>query len=283
MPPAPFRHRQPIECFKLICYHKQDCKEKGYLSSNSTVRLVYLFSFNRIIFTKGDVSMNQEKIGKFIAELRKDKNMTQVELADKLGITDRAISKWENGRGMPDISLFEPLCKELNISINELLKGERIIENDTEYLSAEAMMSYNRYMKRKEKQKIVSLFVVIGIALFAVITMAVLSFNKTFFETRYVSDFVRGVNIPIPKYSYYRGTGGMDEYTAKLQTFKQPDEVNILIDGYLWSLEKVEYDNEIYYYDRENDFTILQYRINNDGIGFVNTIYITYQAGRIDR
>ena len=50
--------------------------------------------------------MNQEKIGKFILDLRKEKNMTQNELADKLGITDRAISKWENGRGMPDLSLL---------------------------------------------------------------------------------------------------------------------------------------------------------------------------------
>ena len=65
--------------------------------------------------------MNQEKIGKFISELRKKKNMTQLDLANKLGVTDRAISKWENGRGLPDLSLLKPLCEELNISINESL------------------------------------------------------------------------------------------------------------------------------------------------------------------
>ena len=70
--------------------------------------------------------MNQEKIGKFILELRKEKNMTQQELADKIGVTDRAISKWENGRGMPDLSLMKPLCQELGISINELISGEKI-------------------------------------------------------------------------------------------------------------------------------------------------------------
>ena len=73
---------------------------------------------NVIISLKGAIFMNQEQIGKFISALRKEKNMTQIELANKLGITDRAISKWENGRGLPDISLFEPLCNELNISIN---------------------------------------------------------------------------------------------------------------------------------------------------------------------
>lgn len=70
--------------------------------------------------------MDQEKIGKFIAEFRKKKKMTQQELADKLGITDKAISKWENGRCMPDISILEALTEELGITINELIKGERI-------------------------------------------------------------------------------------------------------------------------------------------------------------
>lgn len=55
--------------------------------------------------------MNQEKIGRFIAELRKEKKMTQIDLANKLGITDRAISKWENGRGMPDLSLLNHYVK----------------------------------------------------------------------------------------------------------------------------------------------------------------------------
>ena len=70
--------------------------------------------------------MNQEKIGKFIAECRKDKQLTQQELAEKLGVTDKSIGNWENGRNMPDLSLFKPLCDELGITINELLSGEKI-------------------------------------------------------------------------------------------------------------------------------------------------------------
>ena len=65
------------------------------------------------------------------------------------------------------------------------------------------------------------LLIITAIVLCALLTTAILSFNKTFFETKYTSDFVSGVNIPIPKYSYYRGTGGMDAYTAKLKTLKQ--------------------------------------------------------------
>ena len=70
--------------------------------------------------------MNQEKIGKFIAECRKDKGMTQSELAEKLGVTDKSIGNWENGRNMPDLALFKPLCDELGITINDLLSGEKI-------------------------------------------------------------------------------------------------------------------------------------------------------------
>jgi len=70
--------------------------------------------------------MNQIKIGKFIAECRKKKNLTQAQLADKLNITDRAVSKWENGKGMPDSSIMLDLCKELKISVNDLLCGEMV-------------------------------------------------------------------------------------------------------------------------------------------------------------
>lgn len=74
--------------------------------------------------------MNQEKIGKFIQEQRKKNNLTQAGLAEKLNITDRAISKWENGRSMPDSSIMLDLCKELKINVNELLSGEIIDKNN---------------------------------------------------------------------------------------------------------------------------------------------------------
>ena len=70
--------------------------------------------------------MNQEKIGKFILECRKNKKLTQSELAEKLGVTDKSISNWENGRNMPDLSLFKPLCDILEISINDLISGEKV-------------------------------------------------------------------------------------------------------------------------------------------------------------
>ena len=69
--------------------------------------------------------INQEKIGKFILECRKKKNLTQQELVEKLGVSDRSVGNWENGRNMPDLSLFKPLCKELDITLNDLMSAKR--------------------------------------------------------------------------------------------------------------------------------------------------------------
>ena len=76
--------------------------------------------------------MNHIKIGEFIKQKKKEKNLTQEELANKLHITNKSISKWENGRCMPDVSLIEPLCKELDITINDLLNGEIVDKKDYE-------------------------------------------------------------------------------------------------------------------------------------------------------
>ena len=77
--------------------------------------------------------MNQLKIGKFIAECRKQKGLTQMQLSEKLGITDKAVSKWERGIAMPDTSIMLELCDILCISVNELLSGEKInMENDNQ-------------------------------------------------------------------------------------------------------------------------------------------------------
>ena len=93
--------------------------------------------------------MNQEKIGKFIAKCRKDKKMTQSELAEKLGVTDKSIGNWENGRNMPDLSLFKPLCDELGISINELLSGEKIKKEEYQEKFEENIINTIDYSTRK--------------------------------------------------------------------------------------------------------------------------------------
>lgn len=102
--------------------------------------------------------MDQKKIGKFIAECRKEKNLTQEQLAEKLNVTSKSISRWENGKTMPDITLFELLCEELNISIDELLKAQKNNDKkDRNQLHVEVLVDYSKYIKRKNKRVILTL------------------------------------------------------------------------------------------------------------------------------
>lgn len=93
--------------------------------------------------------MNQEKIGKFIAKCRKQRKMTQAELGEKLSVTEKSISNWENGRNMPDLSLFKPLCKELNISLNDLLSGEVVTEKEYQEKLEENIINTIDYSNKK--------------------------------------------------------------------------------------------------------------------------------------
>ena len=94
--------------------------------------------------------MNQEKIGKFIASSRKSKKMTQGQLAEKMGVSINAVSKWERGLSFPDVSLYKKLCDELNISIEELINGEK---DNSDKAKEKAILSVVK-LKDKEKRKL---------------------------------------------------------------------------------------------------------------------------------
>ena len=105
--------------------------------------------------------MNQEKIGSFIASCRKEQGFTQAKLAEKLGITDRAVSKWENGKSLPDASIMLELCDLLKITVNELLSGERLDMNDYRRMAEENIIELRAYEEATNK-RMLSLEVVVG-------------------------------------------------------------------------------------------------------------------------
>lgn len=100
--------------------------------------------------------MDQEKIGKFIAACRKEKGLTQAVLAEELGISNRAVSKWETGRCLPDASIMPQLCEMLGISVSELFKGERIATEQLEKSSNELILEL-RGMEERTNKKLMSL------------------------------------------------------------------------------------------------------------------------------
>ncbi len=118
--------------------------------------------------------MNQEKIGKFIANQRKLKKLTQEELAEKLGITKNAVSKWERGLCLMDMSLLKPLSEILEVSVNDILAGEIIEAKDIEKKSEENIIKLTELVNLKSMK-----YGIIGMALFSIILMLISFFKDT--------------------------------------------------------------------------------------------------------
>ena len=118
--------------------------------------------------------MDQNKTGKFIAGDRKRKALTQKQLAEMLGISDKTISKWERGGGFPEVSLLLPLCRELDITVNELLAGERVAEEDYKKKAEENMMNLVKEAQESRKKIILSALVA-ALAILAALPLVVVA------------------------------------------------------------------------------------------------------------
>lgn len=105
--------------------------------------------------------MDQNKIGKFISTTRKEQNLTQRKLADELGISDKTVSKWECGKGLPEVSLMLPLCEALKINVNELLSGEKLSDKNYNKKAEENMMSLLKEKEENKKKIIISMAIVV--------------------------------------------------------------------------------------------------------------------------
>lgn len=119
--------------------------------------------------------MNQIKIGKFIQERRKEKRLTQSELAEKLDVTDRAVSKWENGNCIPDASNIQELCKILNITINDLFSGCVVDMRDNEKKLEENLLEMIKIKEKRDKELLIlEIFigVIVSIIMFLCIMIA---------------------------------------------------------------------------------------------------------------
>ena len=114
--------------------------------------------------------MNQIKIGRFITECRKKANLTQMQLAEKLGITDKAISKWERGVAMPDSSIMLELCDILCISVNELLSGEKIDMENNNQKNEQLMLDMAKELEKKSKTIWRSMWAILIVSMIALIT-----------------------------------------------------------------------------------------------------------------
>ena len=122
--------------------------------------------------------MNQIKIGRFIAECRKKANLTQMQLAEKLGITDKAISKWERGVAMPDTSIMLNLCDILGISVNELLNGEKIYMENSNQKNEQLLLDMAKELEKKNK--------VIWTSMWAIMIVSITALLAGIFAVRFL-------------------------------------------------------------------------------------------------
>ena len=113
--------------------------------------------------------MNQIKIGEFISSQRRKNNLTQAALAEKLGITDRAVSKWERGKGLPDVSLMLDLCEILGITVNELLNGEKISMENNNQKNEQLLLEMAKELEKKNKIIWSSMWVIMTVSITALI------------------------------------------------------------------------------------------------------------------
>ena len=113
--------------------------------------------------------MNQIKIGEFISSQRRKNNLTQAALAEKLGITDRAVSKWERGKGLPDTSLMLDLCEILGITVNELLHGEKISMENNNQKNEQLLLEMANELEKKNKTLWSSMWVIMIVSITALI------------------------------------------------------------------------------------------------------------------
>ena len=155
--------------------------------------------------------MNQEKIGKFIAKCRKDKNITQEQLAEMLGVSNKSISRWETGKNMPDYSILKELCNALDIDVNEFLSGEKIEKNEIQTHSIENLdLILKEYYKMKKQRNLFKIILII-IGIIAIILAAAFSWLFIFMGGLNKTEVISDTN----KYEKVIGANANSKYKNK--------------------------------------------------------------------
>ena len=209
--------------------------------------------------------MDQVKIGKFISECRKKKKLTQEELAEKLGVTNKSVSRWENGKTMPDYSVINLLCNELDISINELLSGEKIKESNYENKANENLDSIlKEYYKMKKQKRIIKIgLLIVSLLLLISIIKIILVMGIVSLSMLIPSKEITGIDNYDKSYYIEKYGGDLD---SNLSIF--PDNKDNLIDAeFSSSLQTNLFDSDGYILLKtkynKNDFDSEIERIEN--------------------
>ena len=220
--------------------------------------------------------MNQEKIGKFIVKCRKEKNLTQEQLSEKLGVTNKSISRWENGKTMPDYSILKDLCNILEIDVNELLAGEKIKKEDIQNYSIDNLnLILKEYYKMKKQKNILKITIIIigSIIIFGYLFLLCLGYYNKYEITTDINNYKKIIGIDSK--DKYKDKWGMSEeiFPKTIENINVLDFKMIYYDPFdkqylsylVIDYDKEEYDKEI---ERLNNYGIENYIGYYDVTGF---------------
>lgn len=199
--------------------------------------------------------MDANRIGKTIAKLRKKEGLTQLELGNRLFVTDKAVSKWERGLSLPDIALLENLAKELNTDIYEILQ----IENDKESNLEEILKEEKEKITSKIRKRLLFVLTPVGIILFTLF-FTLFPFGYNVEHIRYTHNTDKLINLAVPKFSFGES---INEDSFSYKNFRGKSVLKSEIKNYLDTLEHISCNGTTYYYDKIANVTVINYRVSD--------------------
>lgn len=210
--------------------------------------------------------MNVEKIGKFIQKKRLEKGLTQKELGDLLYVTGKAVSKWERGLSIPDISLLEHLAEVLDTDIYAILQIKKKDNYDIENIIKEEKKKLKRQLSKRLRFGLILAIIIIIVILYKLLPFG--------YQLKVVDYHSKTINLGVPAYSFLikKTSNGY-----RFQNLRNSYALKTEIKNYLNTLEHISCNKTTYYYDHSTDMTIIDYNVKNNLL--YNTIEYQIENG----
>ena len=205
--------------------------------------------------------MDNNKIGKYIASRRKEKGLTQQELGDKLFVTDKAVSKWERGLSLPDITILEKLADELDTDIYNILQVEK--KNN---IDIEKTLNNERKKIQKELYKKIIIYILPIIFASCIIFFKLIPFGYNIEHPRYTHTENKMINLGVPKFSFLMKN---NENSYSYKNFRGKSVLKSELKSYVNTLKHISCNNTTYFYDSDANITVIDYDVKG------NIIYST--------
>lgn len=213
--------------------------------------------------------MDNNKIGKYIASRRKEKGLTQQELGDKLFVTDKAVSKWERGLSLPDITILEKLADELDTDIYNILQVEK--KNN---IDIEKTLNNERKKIQKELYKKIIIYILPIIFASCIIFFKLIPFGYNIEHPRYTHTENKMINLGVPKFSFLMKN---NENSYSYKNFRGKSVLKSELKSYVNTLEHISCNNTTYFYDRDANITIVDYDVKEHLL--YSTIFYSIKNG----